>query len=322
MLKNEIMDMLRPLTDEEMSAIEQSGKINTSLYTDGNIGMIDGKKLLSQGKLITVRNHPRFVHFPEHTHNYIEAVYMCSGESVHIINGEKVVLKEGELLFMGRGARQEILPTGEDDIAVNLIIQPEFFDSETAMLIDEKSPLRRFVFDCMKKDDDASEYIHFKVADVLPVQNLIENLIWSLLKRISGKRKINQMTMGLLLLHLTNYAERITYKSEEDRAIIQALSYIEEYYKDGSLTELSKKLHYDFSWYSREIKRRTGNTYTELVQKKRLAQAAFLLKRTDMSIENIAANVGYENVSYFYRLFKTAFGVPPKKYRLENGVCK
>ena len=60
-----------------------------------NSNVIDATKLLEAGKLIQVRTHTRFIHFPEHTHNYVEMIYMCSGSTHHVINGEDVILKQG-----------------------------------------------------------------------------------------------------------------------------------------------------------------------------------------------------------------------------------
>ena len=59
----------------------------------------------------------------------------------------------------------------------------------------------------------------------------------------------------------------------------------------------------------------TGRNYTELLQEKRLTQAAWLLRNTDRKVDEIAAAVGYENISYFHRLFAARFGLSPKKYR-------
>ena len=56
-------------------------------------------------------------------------------------------------------------------------------------------------------------------------------------------------------------------------------------------------------------------TYTELLQKKRMSQAVFLLRNTNMAIEDISEQVGYENVSYFYRLFYKVYSMTPKEYR-------
>lgn len=95
---------------------------------------IDSRRLLNDGKLITIRPHTRFVHFPPHTHNYIEVVYMCSGSTTHYLNDTVVKAEKGDLLFLNKNTVQEILPAGENDIAVNFIILPEFFDTTLKMI--------------------------------------------------------------------------------------------------------------------------------------------------------------------------------------------
>ena len=120
MIKQEILKQLTPITEEE-SAILQGAGVNKSIYTTSGGSIIRSKKLLVDGKLISVRKHTRFIHFPRHTHDYIEAVYMCAGATTHIINGKEIKLNEGELLLLGKNATQEILPARENDIAVNFI---------------------------------------------------------------------------------------------------------------------------------------------------------------------------------------------------------
>ena len=313
MIKQEILAKLLPITDEEMAILAGEG-VDKSIYTTHGGSVIRSKKLLSEGRLIRVRTHTRFVHFPEHTHDFIEAVYMCSGQTTHIINGKKLILKEGELLFLGQNARQEILPASEKDIAVNFIIQPAFFDKTLEMLGAEETPIKNFLISSLF-DSENQSYLHFKVAGVLPVQNLIENLIWTLISNTTNKRNINQTTMGLLFMQLLNHTDKLSYESREDRAIMDIFRYIEGNYKNGSLTEAASLLHYDFYWLSHEIKNRTGKTYTEHLQEKRLSQAAYLLKNTSLSVEEIALAVGYENKSYFHRIFTKKFDTTPKKYR-------
>ena len=314
MIRKEILDKLIPITEEESEILHGKG-VDKSIYTTTGGNVIRSKKLLVDGKLIRVRKHTRFVHFPRHTHDYIEAVYMCAGKTTHIINGKRIELCEGELLLLGQNATQEILPANENDIAVNFIIQPAFFDKTLEMLGAEETPIKNFLISSLF-DSEYQGYLHFKVANVLPVQNLIENLIWTLISDTPIKRNINQMTMGLLFMQLLNHTDKLSHESLEDKAIVDIFRYIEENYKDGSLTDAAKLLHYDFYWLSHEIKNRTGKTYTEHLQEKRLSQAAFLLKNTSLSVEEIALAVGYENKSYFHRIFNAKYGTSPKKYKL------
>ena len=313
MIKQEILEKLLPITEEEEIILQGRG-VDKSIYTTHGGSVIRQKKLLSDGSQIRIRAHTRFVHFPEHTHDFVEAVYMCAGQTTHIINGKRLILKEGEMLFLGQNASQEIMPAGEKDIAVNFIIQPSFFDKTLEMLGAEETPVKSFLLSSLF-DDDNQSYLHFKVAGILPVQNLIENLIWTLTSNISNKHNINQTTMGLLFMQLLNHTDKLSYDSREDRAMIDVFRYIEDNYKNATLSDASKLLHYDFYWLSHEVKKRTGKTYTEHLQEKRLSQAAFLLKNTALSVEEIAISVGYENKSYFHRIFSAKYGTTPKKYR-------
>ncbi len=314
MIDKEILKVLTPITDEERAILAGTGGVDKSLYTDVDGSIMYLQKKLAQKSLITVRKHTRFIEFPEHIHDYVEAVYMCAGSTVHVINGKELVLQEGEILFLGQGARQRIMPAGENDIAVNFIIQPSFFNNTLQMLGAEDTPIKNLLLSVLFGGKEQG-YLHFKVSKILPVQNLIENLIWTLVNNSPNKISINQNTMALLFMQLLNHTDKLVYHSKEDAAVMELLRYIEENYKDGSLKDAAKALHYDFYWLSHEIKNRTGRTYTEHLQEKRLSQAEFLLKNTQLSVEDVALSVGYENKSYFHRIFCAKFGQSPKKYR-------
>lgn len=319
-MNQEILDRLGVITDEEREIINGRTEIDRNRYTEGHELVIDSKKMLEHGKMIRIRPHTRFVHFPKHKHNYIEVIYMCKGETVHFIDGEKVVLKTGELLFLNQHATQEILPAGEEDIGINFIILPEFFDTAFEMMGEEENLLRDFLVGCLCFDPRYASYLHFQVADVLPVQNLVENMVWTLLSDQPNKRSINQITMGLLFLQLMHYTDKIshTLESFEQKLIFQVLTYIDENYKDGELTELSALLSYNIYWLSRAIKRLTGRTYKELLQVKRLNQASVLLLNTRLSVTDISIAVGYDNTSYFHRIFRNYYGMSPKEYRASD----
>ena len=126
--------------------------------------------------------------------------------------------------------------------------------------------------------------------------------------------------MGLLFLQLMNQIEHMetAEANKQQKLVMDVLSYIEEHYRDGNLETLAEQLHYDKSWLSKEIKLRTGVNYTDLVQKKRLNQAAYLLTTTNMNVLDIGLAVGYENTSYFHRIFQKQFGMSPRKYRVSN----
>ena len=313
MINEKILGKFLPINEEERQILEGNPEIVRMFFKDKYL--IDTKLMIQEGKLIAIRTNHRFIDFPPHVHDYIEVVYMCSGEMTHIVNGNPVKLKAGELLFLSTDAIHEIKRAEMNDIAVNFMILPQFFDKALDMLGEEETPLKRFIIGSLGSGSMGADYLHFKVADILPIQNLIENLIYTLVSDTPSKRNIDRITMGLLILQLINHSDRLSLEDESDSLLVEVFRFIEENYATGELGTLAAEMHFDIYWLSREIKRKTGKTYTELLQEKRLSQATFLLKNTKMNVSDISYAVGYENISYFHKIFSKTFGMSPKKYR-------
>jgi len=301
-INDSILKNLSEITKEEQYFLNGNKDIDRNFYMISAENIISHSKLLPDGVPIAMRPHTRFVHFPKHSHDYIEIVYMCTGHTTHIFNGRTVMLGESDFLILGANTQHEILPAGKNDIAVNFIIRKDFFEEI----------VNTFSINLPPKILTGQDYLHFSAPDLLPVHNLAENLIWLLSGDRIKSTKQCRFTLGLMLLTMLSNKD----VSNEEEAVAAVLLYIEENYKEGSLSFIAKSLHYDFYWLSREIKLRTGKNYTDLVQEKRLSEACFLLRNTDMKISEISENVGYSNISYFHRLFSKYFGVSPHKYRM------
>lgn len=317
-MNGQLMAVLEQITGEEQAILDGRSQVSRSLYTDSRDFVVDSEKMLEKGKLIDIRPHTRFVHFPKHRHNYVEIIYMCSGKTVHIINGiDRVTLRQGELLFLNQNCSHEILPAKREDVAVNFIVLPEFFDRAFKMM-DDENILRDFIISSFTKNTENAGYLLFQVADVLPVQNLVENLVWSLVNGQPNRREMNQITMGLLMLSLVNASDRIMYgqgNPNDRQQILYVLRYIESNYRTASLKELSETMNVSFYQLSRFIKKHTGHTFKELLLKKRLNQAAWLLSTTKLPVADIIYRVGYDNTSYFHRAFRERFHMSPGEYR-------
>lgn len=317
-MNQELLAQLKQISDEEQRILDGDNTVQKSLYASSDEFIIDSKKMLQMGKLIDIRPHTRFIHFPSHRHNYIEIIYMCSGTTTHLINNQTpIILEAGDFLFLNQNVTQEIMPAGHDDIAVNFFVLPEFFDRLFTM-IEEENSLRNFLVGSLKHEKSLVDYLHFQTHDVLPIQNLAENMIWSLLHKQSGQRNIIQSTMGLLFLQLMNHTDKMNQDSSnqyEQNMFFTSLKYIDENYKEGTLAELSILLNQPTYYISKLIKKHSGETFKSLLQIKRLNQAAYLLQNTQLPVEDIISIVGYENTSYFHRRFKEHYGMTPKAYR-------
>ncbi len=98
----------------------------------------------------------------------------------------------------------------------------------------------------------------------------------------------------------------------------QIKGYIETHIVDASLDDLAAVLGYSAVYTSALVKKLAGKTFSVLLQEKRCELSAKLLKETDMPIDEIIYSVGYENESFFRRIFKERYGVSPLKYRVKS----
>ena len=113
---------------------------------------------------------------------------------------------------------------------------------------------------------------------------------------------------------LDTYGERT--EKTFDNTMEDIRSYIEENaYSDFSITTLAKQFNYNEKYLGRLFKTRTGYTVHEYCNHLRITKAKKLLRSTNLSISQIAAQVGYNNTTYFIRLFKSHTNLSPLQYR-------
>ena len=97
------------------------------------------------------------------------------------------------------------------------------------------------------------------------------------------------------------------------------ISYIEKNIKTANLQELSVILGYSAVYTGDLVKKLTGKSFTKVVQEKRCSIAAEKLLNTDLSVREIIEDLGYENESFFRKIFKEKYGNNPLDYR-KRGV--
>ena len=86
-----------------------------------------------------------------------------------------------------------------------------------------------------------------------------------------------------------------------------------------SLGELAKKLGYSENYLSKAIKRAAGVTFCRLKKSIRLNRAAELLAKTDLTIGEVIAQMGFSHEGRFHREFAAAFGETPLQYKRKHG---
>ncbi len=106
-------------------------------------------------------------------------------------------------------------------------------------------------------------------------------------------------------------------KACQDERLMEIMNYIQANYQNIALGDVAEHFHLSEQYLSKYIHEKSGKTFGDLVTNVRMKKAKTLLRNGNMTIENVAAAVGYPNVEHFNRTFKKKMGMTPVQYRNE-----
>lgn len=121
----------------------------------------------------------------------------------------------------------------------------------------------------------------------------------------------------MALLRDLNEADGENAAEGSDSAVEWIIQHIGENLSDYSLGvgSLSDEVHMSISALSRSFKQKTGVNLLDYINQQRINEVSRLLKETNKTLNEIAADVGYVNISTLNRNFKKYMGTTPGKYR-------
>ncbi len=310
----DFINKLNSHNQEEQSILDNKSDIDRHIFQDRYMNTVSFNKIVPDGKMISIRKHTRFIHYPPHSHDYVEICYVLRGKSTQNIEGRKINLSTGDLLFLGPGVSHEIFPCSEDDIVINFIIHRKFF-SYIFEFIDETSSLSSFFTDVIFKKTSSISLIYTTLGN----QGL-ENLLHTILSELDNENNLTEsrikFLLGLLILDLTTLKcikiEKLTY---EEGILGKVISYMERNLKSANLNEISDELNLKNYNLSKLIKKESGVTFNTLLRDIRFGKFCELVKVKNVSINDLALEVGFSNTSDFYKKFKAKYNMSPKEYR-------
>ena len=255
-----------------------------------------------------------------HTHDYIELAYIVEGEFKQRIMGHDILFKKGELCLIDKNCTHQDLITDKNSIILFIGLANEMFDQAMVSNIGEEK-LFDFLRTSLMKQKDIKQYLHFKPKN--PDDKELEDLLYNILKELEiddgASRYISKgLIIRILNIISTKFDFSLSRKQRKKMNWIiyeEIISYIESNYSKVTIQDLVDKFNFNENYYNRLLKDKLGMTYLKYVQDIRLKNAYRLLKTTDKTVEDIAAEVGYKNKGYFYKIFIDKYGMTPAKVR-------
>lgn len=241
-----------------------------------------------------------------HSHDFYEIFYITSGSVRHSLNNLSETLSIGDVRFLRPGDIHCFLREPGDvcthrDIAITVPLYEKIanFFCFTPATVGLGNPLKT------KLD-----------------LKLVNELETSLQKM--NDRKPNESPafyFAVAEIFKAFYAEENTHAENKNAPewiinLISRLERPEDFCRD--VNEIFSDYNYSKEYICRTFKKTTGITLTEYLNQKKLSLASILIQNTNESIESICYKCGYNNVSYFYRAFKTTFNKTPHEFRKIN----
>ncbi|MCC8408189.1 helix-turn-helix transcriptional regulator [Mucilaginibacter sp. UR6-1] len=177
-------------------------------------------------------------------------------------------------------------------------------------------------------------FFDYEVNEALHLSPREEATIWELREKIIAEYETNQdeYSRDIMLGHVASilmYSQRF-YKRQfinrtdmSGKMVTKFNNALQLYMKQGGLQQkglpsvhyMADQLFISSRYLSDLLKQETGKTALELIHLSIISEAKNLLKTADRGVAEVAYHLGFENTSYFTRLFKKQTGMKPLEYR-------
>ncbi len=256
----------------------------------------------------------RYMEVLKHKHDYIELIYVYSGSLKQTINDCDIMINQGEFCLLDAQCVHSLNYLDKDDIVINIILSKDFFYS-IFELLHKDDIILQFIIDALYKKK-SNRYIHFEVSQNKEITDIINRIICEYFDENGGSRTfIVGYFLVLFTLLCRDEESNFIEINIEDEVIAELNNYLKMNYKSASLHDVATYFHYNPSYMSNLIKQKTGKSFISFLQEYKLKEAHFMLQNSEKAIQTIVNEIGYSNISYFYKLFKRKYGSSPMEFR-------
>lgn len=278
-------------------------------------------KLIADGSTIHIFAKDESRIMEEHTHDFIEIVYVRSGSATEYVNTEAFAVTRGDLIFINYGSTHRFEP-GDGFSYVNICFNPETIGRTLITPENAFAMLQLTAFDEIRRDSDAG-VVSFSASEREEIEALLTTMLREYSGHAEGWRTVLESSMNILMVRILRKISggANVGGTQRDDAMWRALcDYIDTNLGEGELTlpALAGKCFYNPSYFSRVFKERFGMTLSEYINRRKVEQAAHLAADNSLSVEEIAARVGFSSKSSLYRAFARVKGVSFADFRREK----
>ncbi|WP_309118516.1 AraC family transcriptional regulator [Paenibacillus sp.] len=262
----------------------------------------------------------------EHGHDFVELVYVVRGRGRHRFDGASYDIHAGDVFIINPGETHAYsVQPGDSMEIVNCLFMPSFIPDSLLRELNVTDAMDYFyVHPFLQRDQRFNHRLNLHGEDADNVLGLLESMLREQGGAGTGFATILRLKLLELLILLSRYYKTIARGAsspsprQQDRTMTarRLYGYMERNYdKKLTLQSLSELFNISSRHLNRLIRRQYGKSVVDVLHDIRIGRAKRLLLDTDEKVISIAALVGYEDSSFFTRLFQRHVGCSPSRYR-------
>lgn len=297
-------------------ALQQQVSSGDYQFPDVLITGTDKRSLVRTQKNFSAKMHVPSAPLYFHRHDFVEILYMYRGHCKQYIENlsDCQLLQEGDIFLLNQKVTHGIFQEDSDAVLIKIIIPISMLGHE--FIYSLQGQQAEFWSDALCPRQKYYYYIHYSGGPE-DERLFIERMTEEYYSERKYRDDACRCWLQLLLIALQRregiyHRQRLTHSTVEMGRIIQ---YIYEHSENVTLEELANLFSYSPSYLSRAIKEGCSMNFLELLRECRMEKVIVLLTGSKLSIEEIAAKVGYKNAASVYEGIKEKFGISPGEYR-------
>lgn len=270
---------------------------------------------------IYVQKHNCYTPPFSHRHTFFEAFYVFEGSCEHEIEGKHQSMNVGDFCIIPPGIEHTISVQDQSIVLVMIQQRNTLENAFSNPIYHRKNQLSDFFLQNIYIKD-ANHYLIFHTGNDEDMRSLLLDMMLESHNQYPEYEAVLYSLFGVFFAKLIRYYENTCeYPEFSDHSSSLAygmLTYIQENYKNITLTQVAQKFHYTPEYTSKFIKQTSGKTFSEFLTQIRMEHAVKLLKYTNLSVGDISFDIGYENPETFIRNFKKLYKKTPAVFRRDS----
>ena len=267
-----------------------------------------------------LRYCPAFIHRLE----FIKIIYVFSGQITVYLNDMEYEMHSGNFCIVTPGIKHTVFSKNDEDWVINILMRISSFSNSFSSILMEQNILsdffwkllytkhsNRMLLFCCPNDDKLDRWVE-KMYRESERESGASNLLM---------KSYAMIFLGIVMREHLNELQLLENAAMDDVYVLPAIiQHIKNNLSTVTLEELTRKFKMEEDELRHYIVKESGYTFSYLIRDLRFRKALYLLRNTNMSVERIIEEVGYNNITNFYRSFKKNFGKTPLEYRSKEGI--